>query len=68
VLKQIIEGLNKKLENMQKLTDNLQMTIDQKESEISRLRSVQALIKQKTSESFSGLVKKKQSLKKEKAC
>ena len=43
MLKQVIEGLNRKLDQMNKLTENLQVSVEQKDREIQKIRSIYSL-------------------------
>eukprot|EP00347_Sterkiella_histriomuscorum_P007863 403347270 len=43
LLKQVIDGLNTKIDSMQKLTENLKLTIDQKDREIQKIRSIYSM-------------------------
>ena len=43
MLKQVTEGLNRKLDQMNKLKENLQVSVEQKDREIQKFRSIYSL-------------------------
>ena len=64
MLKQVIEGLNRKLDQMNKLTENLQVSVEQKDREIQKIRSIYSLRTKNHEQAQSH----KQKTKKERGC